>query len=181
MESAPEDLVLSVVSTNQGLLPNEAITVSMGTYPTQRVVHVVPAKDMNGMTLLTFTVSDGTNSASVSTTLRVTAVNDAPNFELDNNYANINAVVNQAYSQKVIAVASRGPADEVKQLLIYVIANNNPGIFLIQPRISADGILTFKAKAKGTAVLTVGLKDSGGTLNGGANQSGTATINITIQ
>jgi len=51
-----------------------------------------------------------------------------------------------------------------------------------QPKISADGILTFKAKAKGTAVLTVGLKDSGGTLNGGVNQySGTATITITVQ
>jgi len=124
IESAPGDLVLSVSSTNQALLPDGNITVSMGTYPTQRVVHVVPVKDMNGTTLLTFRVSDGTNSASVSTTLRVTAVNDAPSFELNENYANISAVVGQSYSQQVIASVSKGGVDEAKQLLTYVITNN---------------------------------------------------------
>jgi hypothetical protein len=179
LESRAEDLVLSVTSTNVGLVPPENIEVMMGDYPTQRVVRVRPVADGNGATLLTFTVSDGTNSASASAVLKVTAVNDAPSFALDEQYSTISASVGQAFSAKVIASASAGPADESKQLLTYTVANSNPGIFAVQPKISADGTLTFKAKAAGTAVLTIGLKDSGGTMNGGVDTCPT-TVTITI-
>ncbi|MCX7872783.1 MAG: hypothetical protein N2487_05810, partial [Verrucomicrobiae bacterium] len=82
----------------------------------------------------------------------------------------------------VMSMVSAGPADESKQLLTFVIANSNPGMFITQPKIGADGVLTFKAKAAGTARLDIGLKDGGGTLNGGVNQSpDTATITITVQ
>jgi hypothetical protein len=182
LESNPADLVLTVTSTNQALLPDANITVSMGDYPTQRVVRVVPVGDKNGATLLTFTVSDGTNSASASAVLRVTAVNDAPRFTLDSQYETISAAVGVAFSANVMSSVSAGPADESGQLLTFVISNSNPGIFVSQPKIDKNGVLTFKAKSAGTAVLTIGLKDGGGTLNGGVNNSpDSATITITVQ
>ncbi|MGC8743826.1 MAG: hypothetical protein ACP5T0_08110 [Verrucomicrobiia bacterium] len=127
-------------------------------------------------------MSDGTNSASTTASLRVTAVNDAPRFTLNPDYAVINAVVGQGFSANVMSLLSAGPADESKQLLTFTVANSAPGIFITQPKIDKNGVLTFKAKSAGTAVLTIGLKDGGGQLNGGVSDSpDTATITINVQ
>ena len=184
VDNAADSLTLLVTSTNKALLPDENISIEMVPgCSTQRLVKVVPVADMNGTTLLTFTVSDGVGGeASVSAVLRVTAVNDTPSFVLDEDYWNITATVGVGYTNKVITSASAGPVDESKQLLTYVIdPGYNSGLFIMQPKISANGVLTFKAKAEGEVELKVSVKDSGGVVNGAINQSGKETIKITIQ
>ena len=60
--------------------------------------------------------------------------------------------------------------------------NSNPGIFDVQPQISATGNLTFtlKANRSGNVTLLARIEDDGGTANGGDNQSDPQTFLITV-
>ena len=60
--------------------------------------------------------------------------------------------------------------------------NSNPGIFDVQPQISATGTLTFtlKANRSGNVTLLARIEDDGGTANGGDNQSDPQTFLITV-
>jgi len=60
--------------------------------------------------------------------------------------------------------------------------NSNPGIFDVQPQISATGTLTFtlKANRSGNVTLLASIEDDGGTANGGDNQSDPQTFYITV-
>jgi hypothetical protein len=60
--------------------------------------------------------------------------------------------------------------------------NSNPGIFDVQPQISATGTLTFtlKANRSGNVTLLARIEDDGGTANGGDNQSDPQTFFITV-
>ena len=60
--------------------------------------------------------------------------------------------------------------------------NSNPGIFDVQPQISATGTLTFtlKANRSGNVTLLARIEDDGGTANGGDNQSDPQTFYITV-
>src|SRR5205814_8909178 len=66
-----------------------------------------------------------------------------------------------------------GPANELTQTLSFLVSNSNPGLFSLQPLITPQGALTYQPApdANGTAVVTVVLKDSGGTANGGQDSS----------
>ena len=63
-----------------------------------------------------------------------------------------------------------------------IISNNNPGLFDVQPQISATGTLTFtlKANRSGNVTLLTRIQDDGGTANGGDNQSDPQTFYITV-
>jgi len=182
LETAPDDLLFSVSSTNAALLPDTGTNIVVERNGTNVVVKVYPVANMYGKTLLTFTVDDGTNSASVTGLLTVNPVNDAPSFELATTDIVVGTNVNASYTNHVINVQSAGP-NEV-QGLKYVIVNDNPGLFATQPAINpATGDLTFKVKGgtvDGTAVLTIKLVDLGGTLNGGVNESAPQQLTIRV-
>ena len=63
-----------------------------------------------------------------------------------------------------------------------IISNSNPGIFDIQPQISATGTLTFtlKANRSGNVTLLARILDDGGTANGGDYQSDPQTFYIIV-
>ncbi len=75
-----------------------------------------------------------------------------------------------------------GPADESGQAVNFIVTNNNNGLFISQPVISAAGTLTFTSKANcnGTATVTVIAHDNGGTANGGVDTSAAQTFIITV-
>src|SRR5262249_23166765 len=79
---------------------------------------------------------------------------------------------------------SAGPTDESGQTLSFTVTNNNNALFTTtgQPKIDASGNLTFQAapNAHGSAIVTVTLKDSGGTANSGQDTSGIQTFNINV-
>jgi hypothetical protein len=180
LETPAADLQLRGTSTNQALVPDGNIAVAVN--GNQRAVTVTPLPDAFGKTLLTFTLSDGTNTVSRTATLTVNAVNDAPSFTLRTNQVvarnNAGSVTNQ-----VIAASSKGPANESSQTLTYSLGNNtNAALFLVQPSLKPNGDLVFKPKAgaNGSVTLSVTLKDSGGTLNGGVNTNGPVPLTIVI-
>ena len=114
--------------------------------------------------------------------ITVTPVNDAPSFTVGSNQT----VAEDAAAQSIAGWAtniSAGPANESAQTLIFTVTNNNNALFQAQPTISpATGTLTYTpaVNANGVATVSVYLRDSGGTANGGVDQSATQTFTITV-
>ena len=111
----------------------------------------------------------------------ITAVNDVPAFT-----KGADQTVNEdAGAQTVAGWAtglSTGPADESGQTLSFTTSNNNNALFSVQPAIDSNGNLSYTpaANANGTATVTVSIRDSGGTANGGVDTSTTQIFTITV-
>src|SRR5205823_7411153 len=63
-----------------------------------------------------------------------------------------------------------------------LVTNSNNALFAVQPSIDAAGKLTYTpaANANGSALVSVRLHDSGGTLNGGIDTSAPQTFAINV-
>jgi large repetitive protein len=141
----------------------------------------VPNPDFNGEDNFTYHATDGTlSSGTVTVTITVNAVNDAPSFVSGGNVA-WNAA-DGAFSQGW-ATGSAGPANESAQTLTYTTSVDLLGLLLFSslPGISSDGALSFTPNGlHGTATVTVHVEDNGGTANGGVDASGTQTFTIAL-
>ena len=75
-----------------------------------------------------------------------------------------------------------GGFGDAGQTLTFLVSNNNPGLFSVQPSVALDGTLSFRSapNANGSAVVTVVLMDDGGTANGGIDRSAPADFRITV-
>ena len=117
-------------------------------------------------------------------TITVTPVNDAPLYTLIASETSAEDAGLQTVPGAVTAM-STGPANESSQALISLTSsNNNTALFTAtgQPTINlGTGTLTYTAapNANGSAIVTVVLKDNGGTANGGVDQT-TKTFVLTI-
>ncbi|MBV6500151.1 MAG: hypothetical protein CJBNEKGG_02620 [Prosthecobacter sp.] len=80
------------------------------------------------------------------------------------------------------ASISAGPPGESSQTLTFLVSNDNNALFSVQPAISASGTLTFTPApdASGAALVTVRLKDDGGTASGGVDTSEPQAFTITV-
>lgn len=148
-----------------------------------------PAANAWGMALVTVSLQDdgGTansgvdESAAVTFTIIVNAVNDMPSF-----VKGADVGVNEdAIAQSAVGWAtnlSSGAANESAQTLSFNVSNDNNALFSVQPAVDASGTLTFTpaADAWGSATVTVAIADNGDTANGGENQSAAVTFAITV-
>jgi hypothetical protein len=138
------------------------------------------------------TANGGVDTSAAQTfTITVTGVNDPPSFTLPN--PAVVSVLEDAGAQSVSGFASNiqaGPAGdpfETGQTVNFQITavTINPGdnlAFSAGPAIDSSGKLTFTTATEtfGTATVTVQAKDTGGTLNGGADTSAPQTFTITV-
>jgi hypothetical protein len=127
----------------------------------------------------------GVNAAEIKAgtfNVNVPFVNQAPSFKKGRDLV----VKKDAGAQTVnkwatkIADARDNPST---QTLSFVVTTDNDTLFSAKPQISADGKLTFTAATgkTGTATVTVRLKNSGGTANGGVDTSAAQTFKITVK
>ena len=130
------------------------------------------------------TASGGQDTSAVQVaTITILPVNDAPSFVAGPDQS----ILEEAGPQTVPAWAtaiSPGPADEVSQLLNFVVSNNNSAFFSQQPVVdAATGTLSYTPAldAAGTAIVSVQLMDNGGVANGGVNISAVQMFNINIE
>ena len=149
-----------------------------------------PAADANGSAMITLELRDdgGTANGGVDTsaaqmfTIDVTSVNDAPSFTVGAD----ETVLEDAGAQTVVGWAtgiSAGPPDESGQMLTFLVTNNtNAALFSAGPAVSAAGDLTYTpaADANGSAMITLELRDDGGTANGGMDTSAAQTFTIDV-
>ncbi len=148
-----------------------------------------PAPNANGAATVTVTLKDsgGTANGGVDTSagqtslITVNAVNDAPSF-----VKGADQTVNENSGPVSVpgwaTAMSAGPANESSQTVSFVVANNNTSLFSAQPAVAPNGTLTYtpSANTSGMATVTVTLKDSGGTANGGVDTSAAQTFVITV-
>jgi len=193
--AATEDELFTVLAA-QGVLANDSDLNGdplIATLLTQAMHGIVvlasdggftylPTADFNGGDSFTYTVSDGQGGTATGTvSLTVTAVNDAPTFTIGGDQT----VPENAGPQTVGGWAkniSPGPANESGQIVTFSVANDNPALFVLSPGVASDGTLTYTTapNATGSALITVVLKDDGGTANGGVDTSSSQTFTITV-
>ncbi|MEO8428093.1 MAG: choice-of-anchor Q domain-containing protein [Verrucomicrobiota bacterium] len=77
---------------------------------------------------------------------------------------------------------SVGPPSESAQSLNFIVSNDHPGYFWVQPAVDTTGTLYFfpAFNVRGTATVTVQLHDNGGTAYGGVDTTAAQTFSITI-
>ena len=120
-------------------------------------------------------------SAAQTFTITVQAVNDIPSFVKGGDES-----LSEDYGTRTVpgwaTAVSAGPANEADQSLTFVVTNDNNALFSTQPAIAADGTLTYDPapNANGTANVSVTLRDSGGTANGGVDTSAAQVFSITL-
>ena len=119
--------------------------------------------------------------ATATVTVTVAAVNDQPGFVAGGNITVNEDAGGQVFASWASAISS-GPGAESAQSVAFTVTAGLPSLFATQPVISPSGDLSFTpaANANGTTTLSVVAVDSGGTLNGGVDQSATATVTVTV-
>ena len=147
------------------------------------------ATNANGLATVTVTAVDdggtangGTNTSAPSAfTITITAVNDAPSFSAGSDQSVVLPLGVQTVPGWAAGITG-GPADESSQNVTFVVTNDNPGLFTVQPAIAPNGTLTYTAPllATGVATVTVRIVDNGGTANGGSDTSAPQTFTITL-
>ncbi|MDB6028210.1 MAG: tandem-95 repeat protein, partial [Verrucomicrobiales bacterium] len=122
------------------------------------------------------------NSANATVTLKITPVNDAPIFNLS---AAAVSLTNFNTLETIPGFAtgiSPGATEEAAQLVGFTLTTTNRALFDIQPKLTSNGILSFRPalNKEGVAVVSVRLADNGGTLYGGTNGTALQTFTITV-
>jgi len=190
----------TATSNNQALIP--AANLSLTGTGSVRTLLITPIANLSGLAQITLSVTytDSVSSGAsppqfvVEDTFLVTVnpVNDVPTFTLgpdqavdpDVVFAN-QTVLEDAGPQSLANWAtgiSAGPNESEQTLTFQVTANTNPTLFSAGPAVSDTGTLTFTpaANSSGSALITVVLKDNGGTSNGGQDTSAAETFQITV-
>ncbi len=124
----------------------------------------------------------GRYSEPTSLATSVTAVNDVPAFSKGADQTLLEDAGAQSVAGWATGLSRGGGADEAGQALSFLVSNSNSALFSVQPSIDASGRLTYTpaANATGTATVSVRIRDSGGTANGGVDTSAIQTFLITV-
>jgi autotransporter-associated beta strand protein len=142
-----------------------------------------PDPNYHGSDSFTFVATDSEmlESAPATVSLNVEAANDAPSFVKGGDQmvafnAGLRTVPGWA------TAISAGPQNESAQTMSFTVSSSPADLFSVQPAITPDGTLTFTPAAgrSGTATVSVTLRDSGGTANGGSDRMPDQTFAIVL-
>jgi hypothetical protein len=155
-------LTILISTNNSGLFSTQPTLALDGT------LTFTPNVANSGTAVVTVTIVDdggtalgGTNSFSPpSFSVTLTTVNNPPVFTSGGSVITSSAA---PYNQQWATGIAPGPISESGQGVSFqILSNSNPGIFMAQPFLTANGMLTFTpAKVAGTAMITVQLRDTG--------------------
>jgi hypothetical protein len=157
-------------------------TVSISGTDTNRTLTITPVTNAFGTATITIVADDTGKTATNSFVLTVLSVNDVPSFTLSTNLVTVTED-SGAYSGTGFATSiSSGPSNESTQTNNFILTVTNTAFFATQPALSPTGTLTFRpaTNAYGTNTISVVLRDSGGTTNGGVNVSAAQTFDIAV-
>jgi len=121
-------------------------------------------------------------SAPHTLSIEVLPVNDAPSFSVGADVV----VLRNVGAQAIAGFANdfnAGPLEASQTVAEYLVESDNPGIFLAGPEVDVNGQLTFTPRrtTSGTANVSIQVRDSGGTANGGVDVSETLPFSITTE
>jgi hypothetical protein len=135
------------------------------------------AQNAFGTSVISITLSDdgGTNNGGVNISapqqfaITVLPVNDAPSFSLARSSLAIPEDAGPQIFPNWVTNLQPGPLNEAGQTMTLSVTTANSNLFASSPAINASGTLTFTPapNSNGVTSVSVLLRDSGGTLNGG--------------
>jgi CSLREA domain-containing protein len=174
---------MTASSSNASVVPNDSAHLSVALTGAAGILTINPSTNAVGATNITVTINRTAGGPDVKTfALTVTAVNDAPRFT-----KGVDQTVNEDAGPQTVPnwatnISPGGGADESGQTVTFQVANDNPSLFSVAPAISPSGTLTYTpaSNQNGLAGITVTLKDTGGTANGGNDTSLQQTFTITV-
>jgi hypothetical protein len=144
--------------------------------------HYVPDGDFAGSDSFSYHASDGAlSSGSVTVSLTIAPVNDAPSFTVGADQS----VASTAGPQVVTGWATNiipGPADEAGQQVTFEVTVASGGaVFSVAPAVAPDGTLSYTPSGEtGLAVVTVVAHDDGGRSVSGNDTSDARTFTISV-
>ena len=173
---------ITISSANQTLVPNDPSHLGVTDAGTTELITINPAADRTGTAEVVLTLNRSGSSQSRTIQVTVEPVNDAPTFIRGVNQnigedSGVQSIFNWATD------ISAGAADESGQTLSFqVTGNTNPGLFTVAPSVSSAGTLTYSPapETSGVALITIVLKDNGGTASGGQDTSAAQVFSITV-
>jgi len=183
-DDAGQTLTIAAVSANTALIPNPVIGYTSPN-PTGTLT-LTPVANKLGTALITVTVKDsgGTVNGGVDTLVRtftvtVSTVNDAPTIK-----AVANLTLNEDAAAKTISLSGIGAGKVGQVVAVTAISNNpalipNPTVNYVSPKSTGTLTLAPAPHAFGTAVITLTVKDDGGTAFGGVDTV-TRTFTVTV-
>ena len=182
LEEAQSVSFTATVNTNPGLFLVGPAISSSGT------LTYTPAPNAFGDAIVTVVMKDngGTANGGIDTsteqafTISVTPVNDIPTFTIGANQT-VNEDAGFQFVNSWATNINQGP-NESDAISFQVTNNTNSALFSQQPAVFTNGLLTYvpASNASGSANITIVLKDTGGTANGGVDTSAPQTFTITV-
>ncbi len=154
----PEFLIVSAVSSNAALVPNNAANIIFGGAGANRTIQVIPALDQFGTTTMTVTVSDGDFTAQDTFVLTVNPINDIPT---------ISDITDQVITENTNTGALTFVIDDGETPVADLTVSGSSANTTLVPN---NNIVFGGSGANRTVTITPT-----------ANQSGTATITITVE
>lgn len=180
---ASQDLTFIVTNDN-----NSLFLVQPAISPQGKLTYVLK-QDENGVANVNVVLKDNGGIANGGDdtfdtkqfVITVKPVNDQPSFVKGDSQVH-NEDSGDISVPAWATVISKGPANESTQGLNFIVTNNNPGIFDVEPAINSNGDLTYKLKsnANGVANVNVVLKDNGGTTDGGVDSTTLVSFTISV-
>ncbi|MFO1349411.1 MAG: Ig-like domain-containing protein [Gammaproteobacteria bacterium] len=132
------------------------------------------------------TANGGVNTSAIQTfTIAVNSVNDEPSF-VPGPDQHVNQDAGPQTIPNWIAFMSAGPANEASQTLSFQITGNTfPEAFSALPSVSPTGTLSYTPSPDltntfGDALISIVIKDNGGTANGGVDTSMVRQFRISV-
>jgi hypothetical protein len=164
-------------NTNPGLFTSASINNGNANHP----LTLDYAPNASGSSTITIRATDTTGfTVDATFTVNVAAVNDAPTLNAISNLS-----INQNASLQTVNLAGISAGGGESQVLTVTAVSSNPGL-IPNPTVTytspnATGSLSFTPAAGqfGVAVITVTVKDNGGTSNGGVDTT-TRTFTVTV-
>jgi hypothetical protein len=149
-----------------------------------RTVKITPAPNANGTATITLTASDGLVSTDATFTLTVTPVNDAPSFTKGADQTVSEDTVAQSVPGWATNLKPGPTTDEFTQSLTFLVTGNtNSALFSAGPAVNGTtGELTYTPAPNkhGLATITLRVRDTGGTADGGQDSSATQSFTIQV-
>ncbi|HEU4508125.1 MAG TPA: choice-of-anchor Q domain-containing protein [Pyrinomonadaceae bacterium] len=178
-DNGPGVTSVTATSNNQVVVPNPNLVLSGA--GAARSLQITPAANQSGLAMITVTVNlSGGGSLMDTFTLTVNPVNDRPTFFV----LGAPAILEDSGAQTVNLVTNinPGPLEEAQSVSFTTTVNTNPGLFSVAPAVNSSGTLTYTPapNAFGDAIVTVVMKDNGGTANGGVDTSIEQAFTISV-
>jgi hypothetical protein len=163
---------LSVNSSNNQLIPRNNFRIER--FDTGGYLYVIPSANTFGVSDISITAVYGIYQDTQTFTITILPVNDPPFFSMPSQLIELKETSGPQLFTHWVQKFSAGPDNESEQLLECITTVDEPSLFYKRPEIDlSTGDLRFFPvdNLNGAAVVSVYLKDNGGTENGGLNIS----------